>query len=505
MNKWHFWLAIVVLGVMVVFSIGGTAAAPELKVQKALGVTGGSDVHKIPLGSTITHLPDGSTKVTGPNGKSVISVESSEVGLIPTTRGMARADRVYQVPSGSFVHGTSQNTLEIYDADGKLILTVIDQAGEVGLEAFQTIPASYEWGWIEYGRSTGRRSYSHLYGQWTVPAAPQNSWIDDDVVYLFNGIQGTGANAWAGREVILQPVVGFNENGLWPGNPLNGRVWVVSSAGSVKTSAIGVSVGNVITGGMSFDPGQQRWVASIRNKSTGTYKVLTTDLLGTTSQFVTCTLEGYNLETDSDLFGTTDFTDLLVRDQNGNTINPSWYEVIDPEAEDYFTGLDVVVYGSSRVKLRTDRVPSGGGCPFLEVWDGSEYVGEGYLNIHNAEGVDVTYEHVLMTVPESVNGAYEFRLIEHPKTISNIDQVQLHAILEDGTVKELHLISAQHSEDGNVLNLLLKSDDRRVEEKGADHNGGTSQSIGLRFAALGLHTEPVAFIFRIEGYNMYVK
>jgi len=200
MNKWHFWLAILVLGVMVVFSIGGTAAAPELKIQKALGVTGGSDVHKIPLGSTITHLPDGSTKVTGPNGKSVISVESSEVGLIPTTRGMARADRVYQVPSGSFVHGASPDTIEVYNADGKLILTVIDQAGKAGLEAIQTMASSYT-GWIECARygflwpnPDPDRSFTHFYAEWTVPTAPVNSWMDNDAVGLFNGIQGDGAD-----------------------------------------------------------------------------------------------------------------------------------------------------------------------------------------------------------------------------------------------------------------------------------------------------------------------
>lgn len=148
---------------------------------------------------------------------------------------------------------------------------------------------------------------------------------------------------------------------------------------------------------------------------------------------------------------------------------------------------------------------SGWGCPFLQVWDGSDYVDEGLLNIHNAEGMDVTYEHALMTVPEFVNGAYKFRLVEHPKTISHIDQVQLRAILEDGTVQEFPLISAQHSEDGNVLNLVLKSDDRRVEEKGADLNGGISQSVDLKFAALGPHAEAVAFMFTIEGYNMIIK
>lgn len=353
MNKCRLGLIVLLLGVLVVFSVGASGGAPELKVQKALGVVEAADVHKIPVGSTITHLPDGSTTITGPDGKLVISAKSSEVGLTPTPEGMAKATRVYEVPSGSFVHGASPNTIEIYDADGKLILTVIDQARQAGLESFQTIPAFSNWiedGWWGY------RSYGYFYGQWTVPTAPQNSWIDDDIVYLFNGIQGTGANAWAGRQVILQPVVGFNEDWILPGNPLNGRVWVVSSAGSVKTSAIGVSVGNVITGGMSLvDPGQPLWSATIRNRTTGKWASLTTDLLGTTGQFVTVALEGHNLETDSDLFGTTNFVSLTVRDPNGNTMNPSWQERIWPGAEDYFTNLDVIIHDQSRVTLQTAR------------------------------------------------------------------------------------------------------------------------------------------------------
>jgi len=90
-------------------------------------------------------------------------------------------------------------------------------------------------------------------------------------------------------------------------------------------------------------------------------------------------------------------------------------------------------------------------------------------------------------------------------TISDIDQVQLRAILEDGTMQELPLRKAWHSEDSNVRNLLLYSDDLRVEELGADHNGGTSQSIDLEFAAIGPNTKAVAFIFTIEGYNPFYK
>jgi hypothetical protein len=199
-------------------------------------------------------------------------------------------------------------------------------------------------------------------------------------------------------------------------------------------------------------------------------------------------------------------------DSNGRyaiALSPGTYIVKASYSGYYEIGQSVTVSDgvSTTLKFQLPQIieGGGGGCPFLQVWDGSDYVDEGLLNIHNADGVDVTYEHVLTTVPEPVNGAYEFRLVEHPQTISDIDQVQLHAVLEDGTVRKLHLMSAWHSEHGNVLNLLLKSDDRRVEEIGADHNGGTSQSIDLTFTALGSDAKAVGFILTIEGYNPFYK
>ena len=49
MSKYRFWLIVLVVGLLAVFSIGGTGGPPELKIQKALGVTEGSDVHSIPV------------------------------------------------------------------------------------------------------------------------------------------------------------------------------------------------------------------------------------------------------------------------------------------------------------------------------------------------------------------------------------------------------------------------------------------------------------------------
>jgi hypothetical protein len=147
----------------------------------------------------------------------------------------------------------------------------------------------------------------------------------------------------------------------------------------------------------------------------------------------------------------------------------------------------------------------GGGCPMLSVYDGTDYVEEGLLDIHNPEGVDMVYEHTLVTTPERADGAHLMRLTEHPKTHSFIDQVKLYAMLEDGTMKELPLTWAWHSEDGNVLPQLLHSDEWKADTSGADHNEGTSQSIDLKFAALSPNLEVTGFMFQIEGNNRWEK
>jgi hypothetical protein len=147
----------------------------------------------------------------------------------------------------------------------------------------------------------------------------------------------------------------------------------------------------------------------------------------------------------------------------------------------------------------------GGGCPILYTYDGKNYMWEGLLNIHNADGIDVTTNHTLTTYPGQVDGAYQFTLIEHPETISHIDQVKLYAVLQNGKTVTLPLIYAWHSDYGNVLPQLLFDDGWKTVEYGANWNNGVSQSIQLKFLALPPNVEVKAFIFQITGCNMILK
>lgn len=147
----------------------------------------------------------------------------------------------------------------------------------------------------------------------------------------------------------------------------------------------------------------------------------------------------------------------------------------------------------------------GGGCPILSAFDGSQYVDEGLLNIHNANGEDVVTAHTLTTMLQPVNNRYLLRLMEHPKTHSYIDQVKLFAILEDYREVRCPLIWANHSEYGNVLPKLVFSDEWKTETIGADLNDGTSQYIDLRFLALPKNLKLLGFRFYIEGNNPVMK
>jgi hypothetical protein len=183
------------------------------------------------------------------------------------------------------------------------------------------------------------------------------------------------------------------------------------------------------------------------------------------------------------------------------------WETTDPLGTYYVRARAQDVYDawSGYSSSLTVTIGSGGGCPMLFVWDGTDYVCEGLLDIHNPEGIDVVYQHTLVTTPQRVHGAYLFRLVEHPQTHSYIDQVKLYAILEDGTMVELPLIRARHLEYGNVLPHLLFSDDWKTETLGANLNNGTSQSIDLKFIALPPNMNSIGFIFQIEGNNPFYK
>jgi hypothetical protein len=132
-------------------------------------------------------------------------------------------------------------------------------------------------------------------------------------------------------------------------------------------------------------------------------------------------------------------------------------------------------------------IPMNAGCPVLKVWDGNDFKEIEKLNIHSKEGIDTTYSTTFDMKPK--DGKYNIKLSEIWYAIlegSHIDSVKL----IDSTGKECRLISAKHSNKGDVLSAIEKSDDVRVDTK-------PGEDIDLLFE----RCSGEEFTFSIEGYN----
>ena len=180
--------------------------------------------------------------------------------------------------------------------------------------------------------------------------------------------------------------------------------------------------------------------------------------------------------------------------------------------EEFWVAVSNYVYSSS---LGDFEVPvgiytlfksysTGGGCPILYVFDGSSFVEEGYLDIHNLNGTDVVINHELASFPAMIEGNFVFRLVEDYRTFSYIDSVKLFALLDNGSIVSLPLIYAHHSVFGDVLYKLLDSDDLYVVSLGSRYSSHGNHVIDLEFKGIELDNV-VGFIFQIEGRNLPTK
>lgn len=148
-----------------------------------------------------------------------------------------------------------------------------------------------------------------------------------------------------------------------------------------------------------------------------------------------------------------------------------------------------------RIELQTG---SGGGCPVLLIWNGSNYVDYGFINIHNVEE-DVVREVSVAKEDVKIEGfSARFKLREGWEGLSYshslIDQVKLYAIDKRGNRYICPLIKAIHSEQGNVLLKLLFSDNQRTDTY-------LKQTIDLQFLVPYPEGAIQSFIFVIEGHN----
>ena len=330
------------------------------KVLKPISPMEGEDVYTVPKGSVVKHLLDNSTEIYGPDGKLLLTAQDDEVGMVPTPQGFAKATRVYEVPSGSFVHGVSKGITEVYSADNELILTVVDQT-----KPETSTPAVPSPGvWVEYTQYEATDQDIGFFGaEWTCPLLPINNEIDDDVVFLFPAIIANGEGEWSGERVIVQPVLEYNNDIGESGNPTWGRCWATIDGDYIISDTVDVSFGDSLKGSITW--GADEYCIGFYNESTGDGVGLYTDLrVGLDNQRLYTALEGCNLETVSDLYGTCDFTNMsfmkVIQTEEGiqkEWTHITWTDHVPDYAKEFFgsTNLGVQHEGDDHTRLWTNR------------------------------------------------------------------------------------------------------------------------------------------------------
>jgi len=141
--------------------------------------------------------------------------------------------------------------------------------------------------------------------------------------------------------------------------------------------------------------------------------------------------------------------------------------------------------------------PIPGGCPTLSVWNGANYVNYGVIDIHDPSGNDVVRD--VSVISEDVGldrHRATFRLTEGWEGLSFsesvVDCVRLYAFDSHGRSHKCPLVSAEHSTLGNVLPILLRSDDRRAQMT-------LFETVDLTFVVPCKNVR--SFTFEIEGCN----
>ncbi|AKB19204.1 MULTISPECIES: hypothetical protein [unclassified Methanosarcina] len=304
-------------------------------INSEFSVNNDNLLHNIQNGSIVHYSSDGKTTVFDSEGKQSFFAIDEESGNVSTPSGMKAATHVFEIPSGSEIN-TKGNITNVHN-NGVRILTIIND----GNKKTETIPAFD--GWIEYSVDRNIDDLSMFRAYWTVPSEPSNP--DDDVVdFLFNAIEPYGESG------IIQPVLEWNQAGS---DRWTGASWSGANGVFFHSSRINVDVGDTIEGLMLWDDYHNRWYIGFEDVTDNNLVYIYSTDADDTNLDVFTTLETYNVDDNADLPSDTTFYNMLFKDTDDNTVTVSWDERYGSGIPSAITGLDVVIYSSSQVKLKT--------------------------------------------------------------------------------------------------------------------------------------------------------
>jgi PKD repeat protein len=308
--------------------------------QNGFGLVKEQGISEIPIGSVIYHSSNGKTRIFDGKGKQLLIIDDYNSTKIKTSQGMVDSTRILNVPNGVLIK-SNNNITQVFRND-EPILTVINENGGSG----GSVPQPNSW--IEDAHAS-IANLGYFSAEWTVPSSPTTGiGIQDS---LFNAIEprqyGPG-----GRPSIIQPVLVYTNN--W-----KGYVEYWDSYGnwydSPKINAI--PEGDLIQGSMQWDPSHNYWGIRFWDETSDliqiNFSVQSTEIQSTDLDTY-ITLEGANIGSNTDLPGTTTFSNIELKDDAGNPISANWNTWVNPNFQEFISGLAVTSSSSSTVTLFTD-------------------------------------------------------------------------------------------------------------------------------------------------------
>jgi hypothetical protein len=199
-------------------------------------------VHTVPPGGTVQRTVRGDfAVVANPRLDAVETKRLLDTGLYTITPGGIRPKSLVHTVGPQEIVRRHEGVFKRFDLQRQ---TFID-ARPLAVESLH-LPA-FGSGWIVFGSYTENAAnvIASMTTTWTVPPAPANQ--DNQLVYLFNGLQD------AGPTHILQPVLQWGTSPDGGGNSWAVASWFVDSSGNAfKTSLVQVNVGDSLTGVMQL-------------------------------------------------------------------------------------------------------------------------------------------------------------------------------------------------------------------------------------------------------------
>lgn len=247
------------------------------------------------------------------------TVKQMPADYVITPHGLMHRSCVRQVQPGERVHALGH----ILRADGTREELRRCEHPRLDSRTFSPVPSGSSAinGWVEYAMAQTTTPLGYLTTTWPVPAAPS---AGGAVIFFFPGAEPSDGST------VLQPVLQYGVSSAGGGNYWAAASWYCCPSGwSHYSPLINVSTGDTIAGTMSStcSGGTCDWTITTTDQTTG--QTSTLPAAGVTTPFIYnygAVLEAHLL-TNCNQYpatGTTTFSNLVLKDQNGNPIAPNW-------------------------------------------------------------------------------------------------------------------------------------------------------------------------------------